>query len=79
MWEVQTWSLCGGWENVWTVTESDGTSGLQYFNTYQEALYELAEFFADAREMIEIEGYTWEEYGYDPEDYRIVWVEEMAA
>ena len=78
MWEVQTWSVCGGWENNWTVTERDGTSGPQYFDTYQEALHELAEFFDDVREMIEREGYTWEEYGYDPEDFRIVYIEPMA-
>lgn len=47
-----------GWENVWTVTNSDGTEVPMEFLTKEEAQKEIDEVV--------------EETGYNPEDYRIV-------
>jgi hypothetical protein len=57
--EVQT-HMFGGWENCWAV---DGEP--EYFDTEQEALDEIDEFFADLQRA----GMS---HHYDPDDYRVV-------
>jgi hypothetical protein len=41
-WVVETWSLCGGWENTWTVDDEP-----QVFATQAEAQAELDEYLND--------------------------------
>lgn len=36
--EIQTYTLCDGWVNTWTIENEDGSSDKEYFNTSLEAL-----------------------------------------
>lgn len=74
MWEVQHVNSNGHWENVWRYDNGS----LIMFDTYQEALGELALFFEDLKYAVR-EGAMSEDHGYRHEDFRIVWVEEMVA
>ena len=64
--EVQHYTLCGGWVNCWTDGETNAPS---VFNSYQEAKDELDDFFEQ-----EYEAYFngWIEDMYDRDEYRIV-------
>lgn len=74
MWEVQHRMLGDSWENTWRYDDDS----LVFFDTYQEALGELVEFFESVLYAAK-EGTMPEDHGYRPEDFRIVWVEEMMA
>ena len=69
--EIQTFTLCDGWVNTWTVHHEDGTSEPETFSTEKEAQAALDEFFADIQE--EIDAGQREPYeGYDREEFRIM-------
>ncbi len=61
--EVQT-RLTSGWENVWQEEGNDGTYREQQFDSEQDALDAISEFFAD----LGTAGMT---QSYDLEDYRV--------
>ena len=67
--EIQTYTLCEGWVNTWTIENEDGSSEKEYFNTSLEALECLKEFFEDVLQDFN-EGNL--DSIYDKEDYRIV-------
>lgn len=68
-WEVQTYTLCDGWINCWTVHEDDGRSYPETFPTRKAAQAALDEFFADIEEDIKAGNL---QPGYDREEFRIV-------
>lgn len=67
--EIQTYTLCDGWVNTWTIENEDGSSEKEYFNSYNDALSALNEFIAD-------EAYEFNQGNidsvYDRDDFRIV-------
>lgn len=63
--EVQTWSACDGWENVWTV---DGKPSI--FDSAEEAQAEIDEVLETVEEQIR-NGEREPEHCYDRDDYRI--------
>lgn len=69
--EIQTFTLCDGWVNTWTVHHEDGTSEPERFATKAEAEAALDEFFAEIAEEIAL-GIREADNGYDVEDFRIV-------
>jgi hypothetical protein len=62
--EVQTYTLCAGWINLWT---DDGNT-LVTFETFEDAQKELNGFLKDQAHMVEI-GHLED---FSPEDYKIV-------
>ena len=62
--EVQTYTLCGGWMNIWT---DDGNT-LVTFDTLEAAQKELEGFLEDQAYFVQI-GHLEE---VCPEDYKIV-------
>ena len=61
--EVQTYTLCAGWINLWT---DDGNT-LVTFETLEDAQKELDGFLKDQTHMVEI-GHLED---FSPEDYKI--------
>jgi len=70
MYEVQTFTLCQGWVNCWSV-EIDGISQPETFETEAEAQAAIDEFLAEIQAEIEC-GDRAEDEGYDRDDYRVV-------
>ena len=69
--EIQTFTLCDGWVNTWTVHHGDRTSAPETFTTKEEAQAALDEFFADIQEEIDA-GQREPDEGYDREEFRIM-------
>lgn len=71
-WEVQTYTLCDGWVNCWTVSEGNEDPKPHVFATRDEAAKELREYVADchlaheAGDMADVPCF---------EDHQIVFVE----
>jgi len=42
--EIQHYTLCDGWVNTWTITNEDGTTESEYFETKEQAISALADF-----------------------------------
>ena len=62
--EIQTFTLCAGWVNIWT----DNDSGEPVtFNTRKAAEKELADYLADLAHAVKIGQLD----DYNPEDYKI--------
>jgi hypothetical protein len=61
--EVQTYTLCAGWVNVWT----DDDSKPVIFDSLEAAQNELQEFLTEMADAVQI-GHLDD---YNPEDYRI--------
>jgi hypothetical protein len=66
MFEVQTYTICDGWVNCWTVDDEP-----QYYDTREEAEAEIAEFLDDIATEIQL-GVRKADEGYSEEDYRVV-------
>ena len=75
--EVQTWTLCDGWMNTWSIIEEAGdnifTDIPETFPTREEAQQALDEFLFDIQSEIDT-GQRSADEGYDAEDFRIVQV-----
>lgn len=75
--EVQTWTLCDGWINTWSIIEEAGdnifTDIPETFPTREEAQQALNEFLFDIQSEIDT-GQRSADEGYDAEDFRIVQV-----
>lgn len=73
--EVQTFTLCDGWINSWTIIEDGGnnttTETPETFATRAEAQAALDEFLAEIQDEI-TSGQRTPDEGYDPEEFRIV-------
>jgi len=65
--EVQTRTICDGWTNCWTEDELSLT-----FDTEQEALDAISEFFADLSRA----GMS---QSYDLEDYRVAKIQDAVS
>ena len=76
--EVQTWTLCDGWINTWSISEEGAddtyTEVPETFATREEAQQALDEFLSDIQEEIDA-GQREPDAGYDPEDFRIAEVQ----
>lgn len=72
MFEVRTLTLFDGWINCWTTESQRGTEPT-VFDTREEAQASLDEFLEDVRQDY-LAGNT--EGPYDPEDFRIVQIED---
>jgi len=59
--EVQT-CLGDKWENVWTEEGNDGTERLMTFDTHDDALAAIYEFFADLARAKMAQMYLLEDY-----------------
>ena len=68
--EVQTFTLCDGWVNCWSV-EIDGISQQETFETEAEADAAIDEFLAEIQAEIE-RGDRAPDEGYDRGDYCVV-------
>jgi hypothetical protein len=62
--EVQTYTLCQGWINLWTDSLNDT---LVTFDTFEAAQAELQDFLAELASAVKA-GYLDD---YNPEDYKI--------
>lgn len=72
LYEVQTYTLCDGWVNCWTVYEEGDRDGKpQTFESEAAAQAELDGFLSDIQEQID-SGERAPDEGYDPEDFRVV-------
>ena len=72
--EVQTWTLCDGWINTWSVSDETGEAP-ETFATQKEAQAALDEFLLDIQSEIDA-GQRDPDEGYDPADFLIA---EVAA
>jgi hypothetical protein len=63
--QIETYTLCGGWVNIWTDSLDDT---LVTFDTYAAAQAELADFLGELAYAVKV-GHLDD---YNPEDYRIV-------
>jgi hypothetical protein len=61
--QIETYTLCGGWVNIWT---DDDVPVI--FDTYAAAQAELADFLGELAYAVKV-GHLDD---YNPEDYRIV-------
>jgi hypothetical protein len=61
--EVQTYTLCYGWVNIW----SDSDSTLVTFDTLEQAQNELQDFLSEMAHAVQL-GHLDD---FSPEDYRI--------
>lgn len=66
--EIQTYTVCDGWINTWTVEQDNGNSEPEYFDSYEDAIDALDEFFDDVHEAYQ---QGWLETKYRPEEFRI--------
>ncbi len=69
--EVQTYTICEGWVNTWTIIEGDNDPVPHHFATRQEAQAELDELLNDIQQEISC-GDRAPDRGYDAEEFRIV-------
>jgi len=74
LYEVQTYTLCDGWLNTWTISEKVSrntyTETLETFSTREQAQQALDEFLSDIQEEIAA-GQRGVDEGYDRDDYRV--------
>lgn len=72
--EVQTFTLCDGWINTWSVSEQAGddtfTEIPETFATHAKAQAALDEFLAEIQEEI-ASGQRTPDEGYEPEEFRV--------
>jgi hypothetical protein len=62
--EIQTYTLCAGWINIWSENDAEPVT----FNTREAAEKDLADYLAElehARQLDHLED-------YNPEDFKIV-------
>ena len=69
--EVQIKTLCEGWVNTWTTSDSDGNDAPRMFATKTDAQAGLDEFLNDVRSQI-ASGERNQDEGYEHEQFRIV-------
>jgi hypothetical protein len=69
--EIQTWSIFGGWQNSWLLDDQ-----LQTFDSYIEAHSELKDFIDESERLVST-GELEEPFSWD--DYRIAEVEKERA
>ena len=62
--EIQHFTLCDGWVNTWTIENPDGTTSLEYFDSFGQALNYLDEFLTEDQEQFESP--------YQRDEFRIV-------
>ena len=74
LYEVQEWTLCDGWVNVWT-HEQDGSHAPTYFTSEKAAQDELDWFFQEMEE--EVNAGNMEDVP-ERDSFRIVAVETLA-
>jgi len=72
--ELQTWTLCDGWVNTWSVSD-EAREAPETFATREDAQAALDEFLRDIQDEIDA-GQREADEGYDLADFRI---EEVAA
>lgn len=77
MFEVQHHTKADGWSNTWTTYHPLNGEKPMYFDTREDALCELALFFADLKRAVDDGGIP-EDHGYRPEDFRVVEIEVAA-
>jgi len=70
LFEVQTFTLCDGWINCWSVSDERGTRP-ETFSTQAEAQAEIDEFFQETELQIEV-GERDPDDGYSRDEYQIV-------
>lgn len=70
LFEVQTFTLCDGWINCWSITDERGTRP-ETFGTRAEAQSEIDEFFQEIELQIEA-GERNPGDGYSRDEYQIV-------
>jgi hypothetical protein len=68
--EIQTFTLCGGWINTWFIIDKDNNETLETFATEAEAWQALDEFLRDIQEEID-DGHRSPDEGYSLDDFRI--------
>jgi hypothetical protein len=66
--EIQHYTLCQGWVNTWTITNEDGSSEPEYFETKEQAISALADFL-DEENREYLNGNV--ESPYDIHEFRI--------
>ncbi len=76
--EIQTFCLCGGWQNTWQVTEANGQTKPETFNTHAEAMSALQEFLQDIDDEI-ASGNREADEGYSLEEFRIIKIKPQAS
>lgn len=72
--EVQHYTLCGGWINTWLICEA-GIETPHIFDNKEEAQAELDEFFADIKAEIK-RGERAPDEGYSADEFRITAIKE---
>lgn len=68
--EIQTFTLCGGWTNTWFITDKDNAETPETFATEAEAQQALDEFLKEIQDEIDA-GHRLPDEGYSPDDFRI--------
>lgn len=72
--EVQTWTLCHGWVNIWTIIQENPdntfTQTPETFATRELAQQAIDEFLAEIQAEIDA-GDRAQDEGYDPDEFRI--------
>ncbi len=69
--EVHSWSVFGGWENVWTHTDENGVTAPATYPTKQSAQAEIDELFETVAEQI-ANGEREPDHGYHLDEFKIM-------
>jgi hypothetical protein len=67
--EIQTYTICDGWVNTWGIEQDNGESKPEYFDSYEDAIDALDDFFDEVHEAYQ---QGWIKTKYRPEEFRIV-------
>jgi len=70
LFEVQTFTLCDGWINCWSITDEQGTRP-ETFDTRAEAQAEIDTFFQEIELQIKA-GERQPDEGYSRDEYQIL-------
>ena len=72
-WEVQTYTFCDGWSNVWKIQNDDGEMVPEYFYSEGDANLAIEEEIKEQEQMYALEDTEDERSEPDSiEDYRVV-------
>ncbi len=67
--EIQTFTVCDGWVNTWTIIDDEGNESPEIFDHYQDAKDSLVEFLEEEDQSY-FNGYI--ESRYTADEFRIV-------
>ena len=75
MYEIQTYTLVGGWINTSSTEDKNGNVIPLVFRTYDEAQAELDDYLGEVQDQID-SGERDPNHGYDANEFRVIMSEQ---